>query len=304
MISSVLYAAVVLAWAAAVGILAWYAAQAASQITYVTLADGRKQERRLPLTFRMLLPFAPNLEKFARGASSTRARETADSLIITAGYEGLLTGWEFVAVKYLGVFTLGPVWCLFMHFFTAAAAPNLRPAFPLLCIAGMAMIYLQPGAWLKKAARARQAKILKAMPFVLDLLTLSVEAGLDFMSAMQRSADRPVIDPLSEELLRVTREIQIGSSRKKALKAMSDRVNLADMRSLVNSLVQADELGVSIGAILRIQSDQIRQRRFERAEKLANEAPVKLLGPLMIFIFPAVFFILLGPVIFRLVNHM
>ena len=299
MISSVLYAAVVLAWAAAVGILAWYAVQAASQITYVTLADGRKQERRLPLSFRMLLPFTPNIEKFARGASSARARETADSLIITAGYEGLLSGWEFVAVKFLGVFTLGPLWCIFMHFFTVAA-PNLRPAFPLLCMAGVALVYVQPGMWLKKAARARQAKILRAMPFVLDLLTLSVEAGLDFMSAMQRSADRPVIDPLSEELLRVTREIQIGSSRKKALKAMSDRVNLPDMRSLVNSLVQADELGVSIGAILRIQSDQIRQRRFERAEKLANEAPVKMLAPLMLCIFPAVFIILLGPMLSKI----
>jgi tight adherence protein C len=180
----------------------------------------------------------------------------------------------------------------------------MRPAFPMLCIVGFALIYAQPGMWLKKAARARQTKILKAMPFVLDLLTLSVEAGLDFMSAMQRSAERPVIDPLSEELLRVTREIQIGSSRKKALRAMSERVNIPDMKSLVNSLVQADELGVSIGAILRIQSDQIRQRRFERAEKLANEAPVKLLGPLMIFIFPAVFFIVLGPVIYRLVLHM
>ena len=303
MISPVLHAAVCVAWAFAIGIFAYYAVQAASQITYVTLADGRKQERLLPLSFRILLPFAPNLEKFARGASSARAREAADSLIITAGYEGLLSGWEFVAVKYLGIFTLGPLWCILMHFFTFAN-PAMRPAFPMLCLLGGVLIYARPGLWLKKAARARQARILKAMPFVLDLLTLSVEAGLDFMSAMQRSAERPVIDPLSEELLRVTREIQIGSSRRKALKAMSDRVNLPDMRSLVNSLVQADELGVSIGAILRIQSDQIRQRRFERAEKLANEAPVKLLGPLMIFIFPAVFFIILGPVIYRLIQHM
>jgi tight adherence protein C len=301
--SSVLYAAVIVAWAAAAGLFAFYAIQTAGRITYVTLADGRKQERRLPLSFRILLPFTPNLENFARGASATRSRELADALLVTAGYEGLLSGWEFVALKFIRLFALGLPWCFFAHFATAAN-DSWRHAFPPICMMGLAMIYVMPGLWLKRVARERQAKILKAMPFVLDLLTLSVEAGLDFMSAMQRSAERPVIDPLSEELLRVTREIQVGSSRRKALRAMSDRVSLPDMRSLVNALTQADELGVSIGAILRIQSDQIRQRRFERAEKLANEAPVKLLGPLMVFIFPAVFLILLGPVIFRMMQQM
>ena len=138
------------------------------------------------------------------------------------------------------------------------------------------------------------------MPFVLDLLTLSVEAGLDFMTAIQRTTERPVVDPLTEELLRVVREIQVGTPRRQALRAMSNRVNLPDMRSLVNALVQADELGVSIGSILRIQADQLRVRRFENAEKLANEAPVKLLAPLVICIFPCVFLILLGPVLFSL----
>lgn len=138
------------------------------------------------------------------------------------------------------------------------------------------------------------------MPFVLDLLTLSVEAGLDFMSAVQRATEREKLDALSEELLRMVREIQVGTTRKNALKAMSERVDLPDMRALVNALVQADELGVAVGSILRIQSDQIRVRRFERAEKLANEAPTKLLGPLMVFIFPAVFIILLGPLFYKL----
>ena len=129
---------------------------------------------------------------------------------------------------------------------------------------------------------------------------LSVEAGLDFMSALRRCTERPVVDPLSEELLRVVRETQIGTPRRDALRALAKRVAIPDVRSLVNALVQADELGVSVGAILRVQSDQIRQRRFERAEKLANEAPVKLLGPLVLFIFPSVFLVLLGPILFRL----
>jgi len=160
-----------------------------------------------------------------------------------------------------------------------------------------------PSRWLSSSIKSRHKSIQRALPFVLDLLTLSVEAGLDFMSAMQRNIQRRAIDPLGEELIRVTREIQLGKTRRQALRDMSVRVNLTDLRSVVNALVQADELGVGIGAILRIQSDQMRQRRFEHAEKLANEAPVKMLFPLMIFIFPAVFLILMGPVILRFMQQ-
>jgi tight adherence protein C len=303
MIPSLIGLASVLCWATAAGMFAWYAAGVARQITYVTLADGRRQERRLPVVFRILLPLTPNLKPMAQSAGMEKVRAQSGAMIVTAGYEGLLSGWEFISLKMLTPLFLGPFWCILMHAATRSL-PAIRPAFPMLSIIGVLLAYLYPVMWLRSAVKKRQAQILRAMPFVLDLLTLSVEAGLDFMTAMQRSTERPVIDPLSEELLRAIREIQIGSPRRKALKAMSDRINLSDMRSLVNALVQADELGVSIGSILRIQSDQIRVRRFERAEKLANEAPVKLLAPLMLFIFPSVFLILLGPVIFRLVQQL
>ena len=102
----------------------------------------------------------------------------------------------------------------------------------------------------------------------------------------------------------MTKEIQIGSSRKEALKAMADRVRQPDLKAVSYALIQADELGVSIGSILRIQSEQLRSKRFDRAEKLAAEAPVKMLGPLMLCIFPAVFIILLGPVISQAMKGM
>jgi tight adherence protein C len=133
---------------------------------------------------------------------------------------------------------------------------------------------------------------------------LSVEAGLDFMSAMQRIVERGKIDALGEELVRVLREIQLGKTRRNALRDMGERVNQKDLRSVINALVQADELGVGIGSILRIQSDQMRQRRFERAEKKANEAPVKMLFPLVAFIFPAVFLVLLGPIVLQILKQM
>ena len=158
---------------------------------------------------------------------------------------------------------------------------------------------LYPGMWLKGAVKRRHESIMRALPFVLDLLTLSVEAGMDFMGALQRNCGKRRMDPLNEELLRMTREIQLGTPRRTALRNMASRTGQSDLKSVVHALVQADELGVSIGAILRIQSDQLRSRRFDRAEKLANEAPVKMLAPLLLFIFPAVFVILLGPVIAR-----
>ena len=120
---------------------------------------------------------------------------------------------------------------------------------------------------------------------------------MDFISALQRNCKVRRLDPLNEELLRMTKEIQVGSSRKEALRNMAERVRQPDLKSVASALIQADELGVSIGSILRIQSEQLRSRRFDRAEKLAAEAPVKMLGPLMLCIFPAVFIILLGPIV-------
>jgi tight adherence protein C len=127
---------------------------------------------------------------------------------------------------------------------------------------------------------------------------------MDFMSALQRNCQRRKLDALNEELIRMTREIQVGIPRRIALKNMAVRVDLPELRSVTHALIQADELGVGIGPILRIQSDQIRSRRFDRAEKLANEAPVKMLGPLMLFIFPAVFIILLGPILRQTMSNL
>ena len=294
---------VILCWSAAAALLAWYATGVAQTITYVTLADGRRKERRLPLSFKLLLPLAPNLRPMTEGAGMAIAREKADARLVTAGFEGLLSGWEFLALRVLIPLCFGVPWIFLIHA-AARVSPILSSSALALDALGIALFALQPGLWLRNAVTQRQRAILRSLPFVLDLLTLSVEAGMDFMSALQRSVEGRRIDELGEEILRVVREIQLGTTRRNALRAMARRIDLPDVRSVVNALVQADELGVSIGAILRIQSDQIRQRRFDRAEKLANEAPVKLLGPLLLFIFPAVFLILLGPVLHRLFQQL
>ncbi|MBO6166884.1 MAG: type II secretion system F family protein [Kiritimatiellae bacterium] len=247
------------AWGVAAAALAAYVAAMAGEVTYVTLADGRKQERALPLVFKLLLPFVPNFRSIVSRPFFADFAERSQAKLVSAGFEGLLDGKEFVAL-------------------------NL-------------MLPLVPVLWLESALRRRHTSIMRALPFVLDVLTLSVEAGMDFISALQRNCSERKMDPLNEELLRMTKEIQLGLSRKEALRRMSERVNQSDLRQVAYALIQADELGVSIGSILRIQSAQLRARRFDRAEKLAHLAPTKMLMPLMLCIFPAVFIILLGPVL-------
>lgn len=293
------------AWAACLAGLAWYCLNIAKQITYVTLADGRQQERKLPLLFRLLLPFVPNLDGLVTRPSFAKAREAADRKLVAAGFEGLLSGKEFVAIKVLVPLACGAFWFAVLRLLVALApASELAANSELALLLGIALLYYYPLLWLRRALKMRHTAIQRALPFVLDLLTLSVEAGMDFMSALQRNCERRKLDPLNEELIRMTREIQIGIPRRTALGNMSQRVDLADLRAVTHALIQADELGVSIGAILRIQSDQMRSRRFDRAEKLANEAPVKMLGPLMLCIFPAVLVILLAPILMETMSQL
>ena len=291
---------VIVAWALCAALFAAYAASVAGEITYVTLADGRKTERRLPIVFRLLLPFAANFRPWLGRPAFARPREKVEQMLVSAGMEGLLTGTEFLALKWLVPLAVGGGTTL-LALVLAALLPDTFIAhnWVALSVLGVAYGYLLPLSWLRRTLRRRHLDIMRALPFVLDLLTLSVEAGMDFMGALQRNCARRKLDPLNEELIRMTREIQVGTPRRIALRNLSTRVGQPDLSAVAQALIQADELGVSIGSILRIQSEQLRSRRFDRAEKLAHEAPVKMLAPLLLFIFPAVFVILLGPIVLQ-----
>jgi tight adherence protein C len=291
-------------WGLCAAGLAWYISSIAQQITYVTLADGRKQARSLPLLIRMMLPIAPNFTPFFRKPAFKNVRANTARRITAAGFDGLITDDELLALRVVFPLVIGPLLILFVRGAVSASHLHFMENIEvLLDILGLFWLCMYPAMWLRSALEIRHRSMRKALPFVLDLLTLSVEAGMDFMTSLQRNVERRVMDPLGEELLRVIREIQIGKTRREALRDMGRRVDLLDVRTVINALVQADELGVSIGSVLRIQADQSRQRRFERAEKLANEAPVKMLFPLLFFIFPSVFIILLGPIVARLVQQ-
>ncbi len=294
-------------WAVFAAGITWHLAQTAFAITYVTLADGRLQERRLPIIFRALLPLTPFLSPFFRTARFRKARDHAQTEITSAGFDDVIAPDEFMALRALTPLIVVPVLSIpivgVFAWMQGPASGGWGLRFFALFGALLLTAIMYPSWWIKQAVAFRHRSILKALPFVIDLLTLSVEAGLDFMSAIKNIVERRPPDPIAEELSRVLVEIQLGKTRHEALFRLADRVRQPDIQSLVLALVQADELGVSIGSTLRIQSDQIRAKRFMRAEKMANEAPVKMLFPLVACIFPAVFLIMLGPIVLQMLKH-
>lgn len=289
----------------AVGALAWVFCGTARDVTYVTLADGRRQERSLPIIIRMMLPFCASIPRsLTEMALLDDSRDRINRRLVASGYEGLVKAHEVIALRILVPMVPGVLACTLLYF----TFPKMPESIGQALIERQFFIYFlvliffgfYPDSWLKFAVKVRHKSMERALPFVLDLLTLSVESGLDFMSGINRIITHREIDPLAEELIRVFREIQVGRSRKEALRNMSTRVDHVDIRALVNALLQADELGTGIGHALRIQAEQVRSKRFQRAEKLGNEAPVKLLFPLVAFIFPSVFLVLLGPLILQM----
>jgi tight adherence protein C len=158
-----------------------------------------------------------------------------------------------------------------------------------------------PYNWLNDQVKKRQLRITRELPYQMDLLTLSVEAGLDFTGALAKVVEKGRRGPLNEELGIVLKELKVGKSREDALKSLIRRVDLPALTTFITAVVLADKMGTSLGKVLRIQSAQLRMDRTQRAEKLANQAPVKMLVPLISCIFPNVFLVLFGPIVFALI---
>jgi len=163
-----------------------------------------------------------------------------------------------------------------------------------ILLVSCAMGYFMPDLWLKGKIGARKADIQLKLPDALDLLTVSVEAGLGFDIALSKVVEK-MKGPLAEEFSRVLHEVRMGKPRRDAMKAMADRVDVVDMSQFIAALVQADKLGVSIANVLRVQSDQMRLRRRQRAEQTAMKAPLKMSFVLVFFVLPALMIVLLGP---------
>jgi tight adherence protein C len=159
--------------------------------------------------------------------------------------------------------------------------------------------WMMPTTWLKGKVKTRQKAVIRALPDALDLITTCVEAGLGLDAALARVAEKSE-GPLSEELSHMLRDVAMGKLRREAMIELHQRVGVEELTSFINSVIQAEQLGVGIARVLRVQADQLRTKRRQRAERTAHEAPIKMLFPLVLFIFPAFLIVILGPAVIRI----
>jgi tight adherence protein C len=172
----------------------------------------------------------------------------------------------------------------------------------LLVVAGVTIAgFYAPNMYLYQRAYDRSSRLLREMPDAIDLLTISVESGLGFDAAVQQVAQNTE-GPLAEEFSRVLREMQIGSSRSEALRALADRTNVNELRSFVSAMVQADAFGIPIANVLRVQSSEMRVKRRQRAEEKAQQVPVKMTIPLIFCILPSLFIVIMGPAVIQVMD--
>ena len=248
-------------------------------------------ELMLPFSERVL---APVILKLARSAARLTPRSNVEKLkqnLLEAGSPSKIGPSEFLGLRLVVGGVAGGAF--FLMFAVTGAALGQLLLFPLV-IAGIG--YMIPGIWLSRKIKARKSEIQMALPDAIDLLTISVEAGLGFDPALQRVAEK-WDNELTREFRRMLGEIRMGKSRREALREMANRVNIDDLNVFIASVVQADQLGVSISQVLRVQSKQMRLRRRQRAEEKAHKAPIKMLFPMILLIFPAMYVVILGPAI-------
>ncbi|MFH1017564.1 MAG: type II secretion system F family protein [Pseudomonadota bacterium] len=221
---------------------------------------------------------------------SEERRKALHRKLISANLREELSPDEFVGLKFILALVI-PILVIFLT--GASGRPLPVILWPVVVVGG----YYFADGWLAQMIAARRKSIVRALPYTLDLLTLSVEAGLDFIAAIQRLTQKARPNALLTEFSHMLREIRLGTSRSDALRSLSDRLQIEEISSFTTLLIQADQLGASIGNVLRAQSDQMRARRFQAAETAGARASQLILFPLVIFIFPAIFIIILGPAI-------
>ena len=268
---------------ACAGCAVYYIIRALSSIE---LERKVKFEKPMPVLFKLLYPVMPIGRKIGENKSFASWHRAAEIKLAMSGYSTVMTPADFTGLRI--TFIIVSVILAFGGIFSEHAG---------ICLLVALLLSFYPVAWINAVIKKRHNSIMRALPNVLDLLTLSVESGKDLVSSLRDILDRRPMDDLGEELTLTFQEIQLGRKRSEALRAMAQRVRQVDLTATLNSIVQAEELGVGIAQLLRIQGDTQRAKRFAMAEKLANEAPVKIIIPVVLFILPAVFIILMGPLL-------
>lgn len=248
-----------------------------------------KEELERPFAERVIAPLGERLVGIGRRIARA---DTAKRLQHRLDIAGNPPGWDVNRLIGLKVLGLGVLFCLVFLYMLGLGKP--LGTLILISLGAGAFGYVLPNVLLYNAGQKREKLMRNSLPDAIDLLTVSVEAGLGFDSAVGRVA-KNTTGPLSQEFARLLQEMQIGVGRAVAMRSMAERTSLPDLKSFCLAMVQADSLGIPIGRVLRIQSKEMRTKRRQRAEEKAMQVPVKIMIPLVMFILPALFLVILGP---------
>ena len=252
-------------------------------------------ELQQPFFERVLRPIVQRLSRVVNRGDQGGLIARTDAKLERAGYPGGLRGADWVGVKLLAAIVLAIAIGLLM-----LATGNVQLAL-LFGVVGAAVGYMAPEFWLGGKAKKRSFQMVLQLPDALDLLTISVEAGLGFDAALAKVVEK-MEGPLVNEFRQALAEIRMGRSRRDALRDVVLRADSQPISNFIGAIVQAEQLGVPIAKVLQIQSQQLRVERRQRAEEMAAKAPVKMLFPMVGCIFPTIFIVILGPAVITVVK--
>jgi len=258
--------------------------------------DLEREEREKLTKFKrsplldMVRPLIISLASFIGNLPLAKYREKLRIRLLQAGSPGGLSPDEFMAMRIItAIVGLG------VGYFVDDTIDMV----PIISISLLMLGYIYPDIYVSGLIQKRRRRVFRDMPDFLDTLRLTIDAGLDLGSALAVCVERGRKGPLMDELEKVERDIRLGRTRKEAFRAFADRLQMTEINAFVLALIQADQLGASIGPILRVQADVSRTRRWQAAEVVVNKMPMKMLAPLIVFIFPASFIILFAPLLIQ-----
>jgi len=254
-------------------------------------SEDRTYRDRPPVAFRLIWLPIHWLGYYLGPLLPVATRQRLLVKLRLAGLDYAFAPEQFVAAQIL----LGLGGAAFAWF--VSGAWRISPMWPAVGLGLLGFIF--PAVWLRDQVQLRRRTVLKTLPFFLDIITLCVEAGLNLTGALAHAVAKGPAGPLRDEFSRILRDVRAGKSRADALRTFADRMNEPAISNLVSSLIQAETIGMSLGPLLRAQAEQRRAERFARAEKQAMEAPVKMLFPLIAFIFPCTFLVLAFPIVMK-----
>lgn len=268
-------------------------AEATQRGESVSLEDVELQQ---PFVERVIVPIIKKLGEVSTKFTPQRLLQETTHKLELAGNPGRIDASTFLATRFVGAAIFGGLLLLI------SSLPTVNwPFGRVVLVVGIftALGFFFPQLWLQSRINSRQNEVRKAMPDALDLLTICVEAGLGFDAAMSKVSEKWE-NELSIMFGRCIREIQLGKTQREALRDMADRLGLPELTSFVAAVIQSQSLGVSLAKVLRIQSDQMRMKRRQRAEEEAHKAPVKMIIPMALLTFPSIMIILMAPAAFQI----